>query len=250
MDQIAIISDIHANLPAFEVVLADIRQRGIEQIYCLGDLVGKGPDPDQVIDICREVCTGTVQGNWDEYIVEPATDPGRQWHKEKLKEQHRAYLANLPGTIDLTISGQHVRLFHASQESIHYRVYYWDKFEKLKAMFNNTPFTGDSGGKPNMVIYGDIHEAYMLPVDGRRLINAGSVGNPTDHIPLAGYIILRGNLDSAIQSPVDVEFIRLQYDIEGAIEIARTVEMPHLAEYAFELRIGRYRRYMPEGYAP
>lgn len=64
MDQIALISDIHGNLPALELVLADIRARGIEQIYCLGDLVGKGPNPSEVVDICQEVCTGIVQGNW------------------------------------------------------------------------------------------------------------------------------------------------------------------------------------------
>ncbi len=56
MDPIAIISDIHSNLPALEIVLADIAARGIDTIYNLGDLVGKGPDSALVVDICREVC--------------------------------------------------------------------------------------------------------------------------------------------------------------------------------------------------
>lgn len=56
MDQIAIISDIHGNLPALEATLADIHKRNIQTIYCLGDLVGKGPDSAKVVDICRSVC--------------------------------------------------------------------------------------------------------------------------------------------------------------------------------------------------
>lgn len=250
MDQIAIISDIHGNMPALDVVMTDIQRRGIDQIYCLGDLVGKGPDSDQTVDICREQCTGIVRGNWDAFITKTTSKPTRHWHQERLGDQRLAYLQTLPGTIDLTISGQHVRFFHASQQSEHHRVYYWDDFKKLKAMFKNTPFTGNRGSTPDMVIYGDIHEAFMLPVAGKRLVNVGSVGNPTDRIPMAGYLILRGQLENSIRSEIGIEFVRLNFDIEGAIEIARAARMPKLAEYAFELRNGRYRKHMPEGYTP
>ena len=148
------------------------------------------------------------------------------------------------------MSGQHVRLFHASQRSVHYRVYYWAEFDKLKAMFENTEFTGYTRSTPNIVVYGDIHEAFMLPVVGGRLVNAGSIGNPTDRIPMASYCILHGRLDSAKHAPIDIEFVRVAFDNEGAIEIARAANMPDLAEYAFEVRNGRYRRHMPKGYIP
>ena len=55
MERIAIVSDIHGNMTAWEAVLSDIRSRGMERIFCLGDLVGKGPDPVQVVDSVRDV---------------------------------------------------------------------------------------------------------------------------------------------------------------------------------------------------
>jgi len=56
MERIALISDVHGNTIALETVLSDIRRRGIERVFCLGDLVGKGPDPDLAVDICRNAC--------------------------------------------------------------------------------------------------------------------------------------------------------------------------------------------------
>ena len=123
MEQIAIISDIHGNLPALEAVLEDIRQRQIERIYCLGDLVGKGPDSAAVIDLCRDVCTATVRGNWDETMVdeERGTSAHWQWNRERLGHARLTYLRNLPFAVDFLISGRRVRLFHASPQSVHHR---------------------------------------------------------------------------------------------------------------------------------
>ena len=65
MDSIALISDLHGNLPALEAVLRDIKRRNISRIFCLGDLVGKGPHAEKVVDICQDVCEVTIKGNWD-----------------------------------------------------------------------------------------------------------------------------------------------------------------------------------------
>jgi protein phosphatase len=75
LDKIAVISDVHGNMPALETVLADIKQRGIDQIYNLGDVVGKGPYSDQAIDRCREVCQVVVRGNWDDGVQELKDNP-------------------------------------------------------------------------------------------------------------------------------------------------------------------------------
>src|SRR5690606_3774065 len=69
MDKIAVISDIHGNMPALEVVLADIKARGIDLIFNLGDLGGKGARSDLSIDRCREVCQVILRGNWDDFFV-------------------------------------------------------------------------------------------------------------------------------------------------------------------------------------
>lgn len=255
MDQIALFADIHGNLPALETVLADIRGRGIDTIYCLGDLVGKGPDSCEVVDICRECCQAVVKGNWDEDTVtldltaEP-TGPWSNrtnhlaWQRQRLGPARLAYLAGLPNVIDFTMSGKRVRLFHASQRSVHYRVLHRDEPVRQRALFENTPFTAFDNPAPDVVGYGDIHHAFLLPIDGKLLFNVGSVGNPMDFLPLAGYVVLHGRLEKNPPAPLSIEIVRLPYDIDGALARAIDAGMPDYAEYEFELRTANHRSQM------
>lgn len=248
MDKIAIISDIHGNMTALEAVLADIKARGIDLIYNLGDLVGKGPQSDLTIDRCREVCQVIVRGNWDDGLLQPdATEhPVWSWFQNQIGAERLAYLSTLPGSYDFWLSGQRVRLFHASQEGIYTRVFPWSPFETVQAMFTNTEFTGFDAPEPTIVGYGDIHDAYMLSFLHKSLFNAGSVGNPLD-LPMATYAILTGVLDSQTPASFSVEFIRVAYDIEAEVEIARAVNMPQLEAYITELRTAVYRGRQPVG---
>ncbi len=245
MDQIAIISDLHGNLPALEATLADIRQRDIRTIYCLGDLVGKGPDSAKVVDLCRQMCQKVVRGNWDEEVAKTTDWPVGLWHQAQLGSERVGYLRQLPNTIDFQLSGKHVRLFHASAQSVYYRVRFWDERTRLQGMFANTEFTTHTYPEPEIVGYGDIHQAFMLPLADKWLFNVGSVGNPIDGIPLACYAILKGHLNALALAPFTLEIVRVAYDIERAIGEAQAAAMPKLAEYAFELRTAHYRDQMP-----
>ncbi|MBA3468136.1 MAG: metallophosphoesterase family protein [Herpetosiphonaceae bacterium] len=239
MDRIAVISDLHGNLTALQAVLADIRRRTIARIFCLGDLIGKGPRSDAVIDLVREVCELTVRGNWDEFSAAPTDNPVIQWHQQHVGPERLAYLAGLPNTIEFVLSGRQVRLFHASQVSVHYRIGMDEPRERHLAMFENTEFTG-FGPLPSVVGYGDIHGAYIKNFVGHTLFNAGSVGNPLD-LPLAAYAILEGEYGSATSGPFAIQLIRVPYDIEAEIGLAEALDMPDLAPYADELRTARYR---------
>lgn len=239
MDQIALISDIHGNIPALEATLADIRRRGIETIFCLGDLVGKGPHGEEVIDRCRQLCAGTVKGNWDDFIGKATDNPTLQWHQQRLGPARLAYLAALPTTIEFYMSGKAVRLFHASQNGVYYRVRMNDPIEKHLEMFTNTECTGNAFA-PDVVGYGDIHGAYLKSFRHKILFNVGSVGNPLD-LTQAAYAILEGVYESRTVSPFSVQIIRLPYDIELAIQQAIEVQMPEVELYANELRTARYR---------
>lgn len=240
-ERIAIISDVHGNLTALETVLAHIREAGIERIFNLGDLVGKGPRSAEVVDRCREVCEVTVQGNWDAAISEgpDPEQPVRQWHRARLGQDRLAYLAALPGSFDFMLSGRRARIFHASQLSVHHRVHETGTREEHRAMFNNTLFTG-YGQEPQIVGYGDIHTAYARNFELRTLFNAGSVGNPLD-IPLACYAVLEGTYGAEAPHPWSLHFVRLPYDIEGEIAAAGASGMPDLGHYASELRTAVYR---------
>lgn len=238
-DRLAIISDIHGNMPAFEAVLADIRARDIETIYCLGDLVGKGPDGATAVDMCRDLCVATVRGNWDEWTAGDGVHPTHHWNRERLGADRLAWLRDLPGAVDFRLSGRAVRLFHASQVSVHHRVHQYDTRETHSLMFANTDFTGD-GTAPDIVGYGDIHVAYVKSFAQKCLFNAGSVGNPLD-IPEATYVVLEGHYGSDRTAPWAVNIVRVPYDIELAIRHAEASGMPDLPEYADELRTARYR---------
>jgi protein phosphatase len=243
LDRIALISDIHGNLPALEAVLDDIRARGIERIFCLGDLVGKGPHSAEAVDSCRSVCEVTVRGNWDDFILKDSEVPALQWHRRRLGPERLRYLGSLPGSHDLVMSGKRVRLFHASQLGIYHRVRMNDAPEHHLAMFTSTEFTGD-GPEPDVVGYGDIHSAFVKSFRQRILFNVGSVGNPLD-VTQASYGILEGAYEGQAPSGFAVQLVRVPYDIELAISQARAEGMPELEAYADELRTGRYRGLKP-----
>ncbi len=241
MDRIAIVSDVHGNLTAYEAVLADIDARGITQILNLGDYVGKGPRGADCVELSRDRCEVNIRGNWDDFIprdVEALSESARWW-RDELKPEQLPWLAALPLSHDLLISGRQVRLFHASAADVHTRVRYSHTDAEFDGMFANTELTGD-GPLPTVVGYGDIHDAYLEVRDGLTLFNAGSVGNALDE-PTASYVILDGVVGSPEPAPFGIQFTRVHYDIEAEIAVATERGMPELEEYAVELREGIYR---------
>ncbi|MHC0036239.1 metallophosphoesterase family protein [Pseudoneobacillus sp. C159] len=244
MESVAIISDIHGNLTALEAVLENIKARGITTIFCLGDLVGKGPNSAKCLDRIRETCDVVVLGNWDEGIQKLTDNEVMKWHQEQLGEERLNYLATLPFHFDFYMSGKYIRLYHASAKSIHHRVVpmIHPKGEKL-AMFENTewitPLAKDL--QPDIVGFGDIHAALIEPIDDQKtLFNVGSVGNPLD-IPQATYAILHGQYGATEFGPFSIEISRVPYDIEKEIQIATEMGMPYVEPYAMELREAIYR---------
>lgn len=238
-DRIAIISDVHGNLPAFEAVLADISARGISTIHCLGDLVGKGPIPAEVVDLSRQMCTTTVQGNWEAMVAGDGDKRTHHWNRAQLGIERLHYLRDLSGSTQFRMSGRNVRLFHASQISVFHRVHQYDTREAHLGMFENTDFTGD-GPPPDIVGYGDIHIGYVKSFADKCLFNTGSVGNPLD-ITQACYAILEGSLDGEGPAPWAVNLVRVPYDIDEAVRQAEASDMPNIPAYVDELHTARYR---------
>jgi predicted phosphodiesterase len=239
VDRIALISDIHGNIPALEAVLRDIRDRGVDRILCLGDLAGKGPSSASVVDICRDKCEVTLKGNWDDFIASN-DHPTALWHQQRLGTARLDFLRNLAHTTDFHFSGRRVRLFHSSQLGIYHRVFMNDDMDKQRAMFTNTEFTGYEP-EPDFVAYGDVHTVYLRHFYDRTLLNVGSVDNPLD-LTLASYVILEGEYGAREHSALSIHLMRVPYDIELAIEQARDADMPTFELYRDELRTARYRR--------
>ncbi len=104
MEKIALISDIHANKTALEAVFEDIKLRNISKIFCLGDLVLKGVNPDFVIDEVRKKCEVVVKGNCDEIVSTPRALEKKFWTRLKIGEDRANYLANLPVMYEFYLS--------------------------------------------------------------------------------------------------------------------------------------------------
>jgi diadenosine tetraphosphatase ApaH/serine/threonine PP2A family protein phosphatase len=120
---------------------------------------------------------------------------------------------------------------------------------EFAAMFTNTAATGD-GPLPSVVGYGDTHDAfYEVDLERRTLFNTGSVGNSMGD-PTPVYVILEGVPDSAVEAPFSIQFVRVPYDVQAELAVARELGMPELEGYTMEVRDGLYRGNLKTGEAP
>ncbi|WP_101846370.1 metallophosphoesterase family protein [Halobacillus sp. Marseille-P3879] len=234
MTKIAVISDIHGNKTALDAVMDDIRQRGIERIVCLGDLIGKGPQGSECIQVIKTKCEKVVRGNWDVFIQDSSDDDFIQWFKDQLSREDYEYLASLPFYFDLEVNGQVIRFFHASPRSEFERILPFHSLEKRLTMFENSEHTG-AVRQPDIVFYGDIHTAFLHTYECGILCNTGSVGNSLD-LTSASYAIIDGSYSTNC-----IQFIRVNYDREAELQISRDRDLPEYEKYRDELLFAKYR---------
>jgi len=236
-DKIAIISDIHGNMPALESVLEDIEKRNIKTIYCLGDMAGKGPHSAETVDIVREKCQVIVMGNWEYFLSEHEGNEMVKWHKKQLGEERLNYMRELPLYIEFYMSGKLFRLCHASPTDVFHRVFRTASKEEKLSLFHST-FSNKN--ESDVLGYGDIHGAYIEHFNEKTLFNVGSVGNPLD-VTQASYGIIEGIFDSREIDTCAISIVRVPYDVERSIKYALDSDMPEKEEYINELRTGIYR---------
>lgn len=243
MTQITIFGDIHGNLPALEAVFADIEARGLHDLYCLGDLVGYGTFPNEVVSLIRERNIPTLMGNYDQGVGNSSDDCGCAykaeidrkrgelsiaWSNAHTTDGNKAFLRSLPAHIPLQMDALKVLLVHGSPRKVNEYLFEDRPDEYFERIMD--------AAEADVLVCGHTHLPYhkVLP-SGRQVINAGSVGKPKDHDPRAGYITL-----TVSGREVSVDFIRVPYDIERAAQaIEATPEqggMPH--HYAQMLRKG------------
>ncbi|MGP9537759.1 metallophosphoesterase family protein [Brachybacterium sp. AOP43-C2-M15] len=240
-ERIALVSDVHGNLTAYEAVLADIAERGISRVLNLGDVVGKGPRGSACTALTRERCEATVRGNWEVFVAgdgEIVTE-GQRWWREELGVEDRRWLSSLPGGVDLRLAGRRVRLVHASPVDEFTRVHREHSEAEYSMMFDPTAFSGGTE-RADVLVYGDIHDPYLRSGPAGTLVNTGSVGNQLDE-PVPSYAILEGDAGGRARSSFGIQFVRVDYDVEAEIAAACALGMPEAEAYAIELRTGIYR---------
>ena len=222
----ALISDIHANLPALEAVLNSIALRPeIDATYHLGDLVGYGPWPNETIALLKGCRVAGIQGNHDAKIGTSGAPAPRvpdlplshvEWTARETSEENKAFLARLPFRLDLRPAGGHVTeptviLAHGTPIRIDE---YWFEDQPEPFFLEMAARAGARAG--DVVCCGHTHLPWHRVVEGIHFVNTGSVGRPKDGDWRAGYVVLDMNGEQPI-----VEFARVEYDLElvaGAIQ--------------------------------
>jgi predicted phosphodiesterase len=227
---IALLSDVHGNLPAFKAVMDDVRATEPEQVWCLGDLVGYGAEPDACVDLARETCDVCLAGNHDLVVTgeidiadfSASAAAAARWTQENISEESLSFLRSL----DPADAAKEPALYHASPRDPiwEYVLSTWQAVECMDAM------------QPRVGAIGHSHVALYFHRDGTTdavgavapggteldlskgqwLINPGGVGQPRDGDPRAAWLLLDTEAWTAT-------WRRVEYPIDeaaGAIERA------------------------------
>lgn len=183
----AVFSDIHGNLPALEAVLSDIPSQQVDAVYCLGDLVGYAPFPNEVIERIRRGGIPTVMGNYDDGVGFDRDECGcayreltekqlgarsLAWTKDHTTGENKTFLRTLHHEIRFEANDKWVLLVHGSPRKMNEYLFEdraLSSFQRLAASSN-----------ADIIVYGHTHRPYTKLVDDVLFVNVGSVGKPKD----------------------------------------------------------------------
>jgi diadenosine tetraphosphatase ApaH/serine/threonine PP2A family protein phosphatase len=231
--RIALLSDVHGNLPAFEAVLADVDALGVDEIWCLGDLVGYGAQPDACVELARERCRLCLAGNHDLVVTgdidiadfSSSAAAAARWTRETIDSDALAFLRGLRPIEP----GREIGLYHASPRDPvwEYVLSSWQADECMDLM---EPRVGAVGHSHVALWFcrtaeGEVEGAPAeagLEHDlgqGEWLLNPGAVGQPRDGDPRAAWLLLDTGEWSA-------RWRRVEYPIDEAAEAIDRAGLP------------------------
>jgi predicted phosphodiesterase len=249
--RLAIVSDIHANLPALEAVLADAQRVGVDQLWCLGDVVGYGAHPDECASLIAERSALCLVGNHDLAVLgelddsafSPAAAAAVRWTRETARPETIEFLRGLEPAEE----SREVALYHASPRDPVWEYVLWpDQAAECiavqaarvslighshVALFFVMTEDGDRGGPDQAIELEDVAKGAQAVAgtrldlsEGRWLINPGSVGQPRDGDPRAAWL----ELDT---DAWEATYHRVEYEIDRAADAIAANELPeHLAK--------------------
>ncbi len=225
--RIAVLSDIHANLPALDAVLAALGE--VDAVWQLGDVVGYGPHPDEVVARLREIGAVGVRGNHDEAALgsldvayfNPAARRAVEWTGRRMAPETRAWLEALPDRLEI----DEMTLVHGSPRDPTWEYVTTTPAARVNLAAISTPYClhghthvpvawRDDDGQVELVRPSDGSE---LALDARRvLLNPGSVGQPRDGDPRASALVLDHEARRVTWHRVEYSVRAVQADIRAA----------------------------------
>lgn len=239
--RLAVISDTHGNAIAFEAIIQDLKRQSPDAVVFLGDMVMRGPQPVECIEMVRDLNPlAIIRGNYEDIFNKL---PNPNWtpkhYKEELilrafeydanliSKQDQEWLANLPTGHSCLFENIPTEMYHASHDSLVHIVYPWAPLEALDTLHQ------DEATK--LVLYGHIHHAHVRQGNGRLVVNCGSIGLPFDGDNRASYAIIDMH-----QRDIAVQLRRVTYDIDKAIQLAKDLQMPDVDAFEYALRLAQY----------
>jgi len=222
----ALLGDVHANLPALQAVVAHAQEQDVAGYWNIGDFVGYGPFPNEVIDLLRGINAQSIIGNYDQKVLK-FPQKAKKWHKKKhplkysafrwafetLTKDYREYLASLPTSLELTVASRSILLTHASPQSNEEHLTPETPQEHLHELAR--------GVSADLVVFGHSHRSFVQLIDGVWFVNTGSVGRPDDGDPRSCYAILEIN-----DRDILVQHYRLVYDVDRTVDAIRAAHLP------------------------
>ncbi len=225
----ALISDVHGNLEALQVVLDDIDKRQVDRIVCLGDIIGYGPNPCECLDMVMARCDYSILGNHDfAAIYEPtnfnvAAEQASFWTRRQIEldpdDVKRKARIDFLGKLAVRKWEGDVLYVHASpRKPINEYIFPDDVHHatnKMKSIFDcietrcfvgHTHMQGVFTDEPDFYPPAELGGSYTWKAGKKAIINPGSVGQPRDHDPRAAY---------AIADETKVDFVRIEYDVHA-----------------------------------
>ncbi len=232
--RIALIGDIHANLPALEAVLAHADSHDVEAIWHVGDFVGYGAFPDEVVRLLRKRDDVlSIVGNYDLKVLrfkkkkdkwrktkQPEKYRAFEWAYENLSKKSRKYLRFLSQELRLKVKGRRILLTHGSPASDEEPITADTTEKRLSDLAHEA--------KADIIISGHAHQALVRKVDDVWFINTGSVGRPDDGDPRACYAILEINSDQ-----IEVNHYRVAYDVDRMVAAIQEHSLPEVFAQMF-----------------
>lgn len=233
MWKIVLLADLHGNMPATLALEKELEKIKPDEVWFVGDAVGKGPESDKTLDWVRTHCQYYIGGNWD-YGISMPKPQDNTFYRKQLGRERVNWINALPREAELLISGICFRVFHGRPVTQLFQG--WDSEEKI------TSFFAANGKTYGGIICADSHRPYIRTLHGGYAINTGSVGNSIG-MPMAHALLLEGEKDCAKRTPLRFSILSVPYDNEKAAQIAEETEgLPNKEAYIREVLTGVYSR--------
>jgi len=235
METVAVITDIHGNLPALQATLERADELGVSRVYCGGDLVGYGPHPNEVCALVAEREIPTIYGNYDYAIAREQEDCGCayvsphdrelgqlsvQWTLANTSAEAKDFMRELPFDLRFAVGSTDIHLVHGSPRKVNEYLFE----DKPASLYERLA----SAERDPLLVFGHTHKPWIHEYGGVLFVNCGSVGKPKDGDPRGAFALLAAT-DQGVKARIE----RVRYDADRVAAEVRAAGLPE--EFADKL---------------